>query len=223
MKKQINPNIKAHLIRGAFYLLLLVAVCAIPFALAQRNATRQPRTGLRSTATTRLLAASQVRSPRTPRVNRLVRSLLPNAVYMIDDGTSENSIGLTLGGEIVCLNTFEVIPGSETIAHIIIASGTPLFPDPSLNGLHYTVAIWSDPNGDGSPTDAVLLTTASRVVADERTDTFIDTAITPTTITTANFFVGFAIDHAAGQFPAAFDQDPPTLPNTSWVAGSNTQ
>ena len=29
MKKQINPTIKAHLIRGAFYLLLLVAVCAI--------------------------------------------------------------------------------------------------------------------------------------------------------------------------------------------------
>ena len=37
MKKQINPTIKAHLIRGAFYLLLLLAVCAIPFALARRN------------------------------------------------------------------------------------------------------------------------------------------------------------------------------------------
>jgi hypothetical protein len=41
MKKQINPTIKAHLLRGAFYLLLLVAVCAIPFALAQRNAIKQ--------------------------------------------------------------------------------------------------------------------------------------------------------------------------------------
>ena len=40
MKKQINPTIKAHLIRGAFYLLLLVAVCAIPFALAQRISQR---------------------------------------------------------------------------------------------------------------------------------------------------------------------------------------
>src|SRR6476620_10615210 len=38
MKKQINPTIKAHLIRGAFYLLLLVAVCAIPFVLAQSRA-----------------------------------------------------------------------------------------------------------------------------------------------------------------------------------------
>ena len=41
MKKQINPTIKAHLIRGAFYLLLLLAVCAIPFALAQRHAIKQ--------------------------------------------------------------------------------------------------------------------------------------------------------------------------------------
>jgi hypothetical protein len=41
MKKQINPSIKAHLIRGAFYLVLLIAICAIPFALAQRNAGKQ--------------------------------------------------------------------------------------------------------------------------------------------------------------------------------------
>src|ERR1041384_2962371 len=41
MKKQIEPNIKAHLLRGAFYLLLLLAVCAIPFALAQRNGSKR--------------------------------------------------------------------------------------------------------------------------------------------------------------------------------------
>src|SRR4029450_7122141 len=41
MKKQINPTIKAHLIRSAFYLLLLLAVCAIPFALAQLNAAKR--------------------------------------------------------------------------------------------------------------------------------------------------------------------------------------
>jgi hypothetical protein len=40
MKKQINSSVKAHLIRGAFYLLLLIAVCAIPFALAQRNVSK---------------------------------------------------------------------------------------------------------------------------------------------------------------------------------------
>ncbi len=38
MKKQPDASIKAHLIRGAVYLLLLLGVCAIPLALAQRNA-----------------------------------------------------------------------------------------------------------------------------------------------------------------------------------------
>ena len=41
------------------------------------------------------------------------------------------------------------------------------------------------------------------VVSQEGTDTFITTAIPPTMVTTANFFVGFLISHAAGQFPAA--------------------
>src|SRR6266480_8034074 len=40
MKKQINPTIKAHLLRSAFYLLLVLAVCGIPFALAQRQTSR---------------------------------------------------------------------------------------------------------------------------------------------------------------------------------------
>ena len=40
MKKQINPNIKAHVIRSALYLLLILAVCLTPFALAQRNIQR---------------------------------------------------------------------------------------------------------------------------------------------------------------------------------------
>src|SRR6478752_7483376 len=40
MKKQINPNTGAHLLRGTFYLLLLAAFCVIPFTLAQRNVTK---------------------------------------------------------------------------------------------------------------------------------------------------------------------------------------
>ena len=37
MKSEITPSTKAHLVRGAFYLLLLIGVCLIPFALAQRT------------------------------------------------------------------------------------------------------------------------------------------------------------------------------------------
>ena len=38
VKANISSTIKAHLIRGAFYLLLLLAICAIPFALGQPQA-----------------------------------------------------------------------------------------------------------------------------------------------------------------------------------------
>ena len=54
MKKQINPNTKAHLIRSAFYVLLLLAVCVIPFALAQRNTIK------RSAATKPRVAATKI-------------------------------------------------------------------------------------------------------------------------------------------------------------------
>src|SRR5580765_3358073 len=41
MKKQNNSDSKAHLLRSAFYVLLLVAICVIPFALAQRAAGKR--------------------------------------------------------------------------------------------------------------------------------------------------------------------------------------
>src|SRR5258708_36551132 len=37
VKATVSSTIKAHLIRGAIYLLLLLAVCVIPFALGQRT------------------------------------------------------------------------------------------------------------------------------------------------------------------------------------------
>ncbi len=141
--------------------------------------------------------------------------------YLVpDDGTAEDAIGLTLGGDVISLNEFAVIPGAETIDSVSIAWGTPVFPDPSLDGLPYTVAIWSDPNGDGNPNDAVLLTTASGVVSMQGTDTFITTNI-DATIATSNFFVGFLITHSAGQFPAAFDETAPTFSNRSYIAGDS--
>src|SRR5437870_11400597 len=56
MKKQINPSIKAQILRSAFILLLLVAVSAIPFALAQ---SRSRGTAKRS------VAASAIQRNRT--------------------------------------------------------------------------------------------------------------------------------------------------------------
>src|SRR6188472_718387 len=226
MKKQINPTIKAHLIRGAFYLILLVAVCAIPFALAARKPAAGsvsrviPRSHISALAPASAFRAPAANLPNAKGRNGILAKLLahtPLFTYMIDDGTAEDSIGLTSGGSFVAVNSFPVSGGNNVITSISIAWGTPAFPDPTLNGLPYTVGLWSDPNGDGSPTDAVLLAQAPGIIAQQGTDTFITTPIPPTMVTTGNFFVGFLITHTAGQFPAAFDESAP-IPNRSWVA-----
>src|SRR6476620_2945073 len=224
MKKQINPTIKAHLIRGAFYLILLLAVCAIPFALAARNTAAgkvsrmMPRSHIPSLAPASAFRAPAQKLPNAKK-HSLLRSLLVNTplfTYMIDDGTAEDSIGLTSGGSFVACNSFPISGGNNVITSISIAWGTPAFPDPTLNGLAYTAVLWSDPNGDGSPTDAVVLAQAPGIISSAGTDTFITTTIPPTMVTTANFFVGFLITHTAGQFPAAFDETAP-IPNRSVI------
>ena len=68
MKKQIKPNIKAHLIRSTFYVLLLLAVCVIPFALAQRNTPK------RSAATKPKVAATQIAANKAQLAAQLERA-----------------------------------------------------------------------------------------------------------------------------------------------------
>src|SRR5260370_1098508 len=47
MKAHVDRTTRAHLVRGALYLFLLIAVCAIPFALAERNTTKPGKPALR--------------------------------------------------------------------------------------------------------------------------------------------------------------------------------
>jgi len=164
-----------------------------------------------------LSAARQTNaSANAPSIHQL---LFPDSLYMIDDGTAESDVGLTFGGDLICLNEFGVIPGAEQITDVSIAWGSPVLPDPTLDGLIYTAVLWSDPNGDGNPNDALVLATAPGVVSNQGTNTFLTTNFTPTTITTANFFVGFLVTHLEGQMPAAFDETAP-LSNRSYVAGT---
>src|SRR6476660_6221481 len=140
MKKQINPTIKAHLNRGAFYLILLLAVCAIPFALAARNTAAgkvsrmMPRSHLPSLAPASAYRAPAQKLPNAKK-HSLLKSLLVNTplfTYSIDDGTAEDSVGLTNGGNLLVLNSFPVSGGNNVITSISIAWGTPAFPDPTL-------------------------------------------------------------------------------------------
>ena len=225
MKKQINPTIKAHLLRGAFYLLLLIAVCAIPFALAQRKAPRRPvAVKLPSTVMPRFSSVMHGRSAVGAKATRFLRTLIPNAVYMIDDGTSEDAVGFGNGAqnfESLWFNQFDVIAGQTMISTVSVAWGTPAFPDPAMDGTPITIGIWSDPNGDGNPSDAVLLGQVSGTIQNSGTDTFIDYTLSPPVDVSAlsSFFVGdmTPMNNGPEEFFQAIDEDS-TLHRQSWVA-----
>ena len=72
MKKQNNYSITAHVIRSACYVLLLVAVSLIPFALAQLNATSggaaAPVTNPSASGAARAPSLAILPHPRAPQV-----------------------------------------------------------------------------------------------------------------------------------------------------------
>ena len=168
-----------------------------------------------------LSSASQRHRATSPH-RSMFPKLLPDEIYAIDDGTAEDAVGLNIGdrADLVCLNEFAVVPGAETITSVSLAWGTPVYFDPTLDGLHYLAVLWSDPNGDGDPSDAVVLGTAPGVISSQGTDTFLVTDLART-IPTSNFFVGFVVNQGVNQYPAAFDETNP-LSNRSYIAGDDT-
>jgi hypothetical protein len=134
-------------------------------------------------------------------------------VYKIDDGTAENSIGLTNGGDLIWLNQFTVAPGFQTITSIALAWGQV------PTGLPTKLLVYEDPNDDGNPNDAVLLRQVDTTVANPDTNQFKTVTITPTTVSGSFFIAALLPNQQAGAFPAPIDQTAPKS-NRSWIAGA---
>jgi hypothetical protein len=134
--------------------------------------------------------------------------------YFVDDGSQENSLGgfgagthtLTFG------NQFRIVPGGETIVSISIAWGFVADDTPMI------AKLWSDPNDDGNPSDAVLLSSIPGLTSDAETDIFVTYDIPDITLLVGqSFFVGATITHEAGETPIAVDTTPP-ISRQSWLA-----
>lgn len=141
---------------------------------------------------------------------------------ILDDGSTENLLGWTAGGEMVWMNSFGTVGGNTTINSVDVAWGSLAFPgfNPP-NGTAATVAIWADgPTQDGDPTDATLVSLIPTTIANVDTDTFNTISITPVTVS-GIFFVGAGLIHTAGQYVAPMDQGCAPA-NRAWFFGDNT-
>jgi len=152
---------------------------------------------------------------------------IANNEYQIDDGHSENSVGLTAGGNLAWLNQFNVIGSNRLITGINLTWGTPSFPGASgvSVGTAFKVYVWRDGTAnDTNPSDAVLLGQANGTVAAGTIDTDVFQTVALSVNIPAgfnSFYIGASVNQAAGTYPASLDQS--SSAGRSWVCGSGTQ
>ncbi len=77
-------------------------------------------------------------------------------LYTLDDGTSENSIGILSGADVGWINVLQAQDGATTITAIATQFGTS-----TPVGTPVDFALYNDPNDDGDFADAQLLTSVS--------------------------------------------------------------
>lgn len=147
--------------------------------------------------------------------------------YTEHDGVSENSVGLTAGGNVAWMMAFQVTGGNNQITAIRTSFGTPSFPGSSgvAAGTPFRVHVWTlnSPTGDMAAGVNLVGSWNGNVAAGSiDTDVLQSVAVNATVGGNGTWFaIGADISHASGGFPAPLDQTAP-LSNNSWVAGSTT-
>ena len=86
-----------------------------------------------------------------------------STVYVVDSsdlvGPAASGISANAGSGMVCVNNFSILAGYSTIIDVTVQWSL------MLGNTYFTAGIWSDPNLDGNPGDAVLLATSAPTLA----------------------------------------------------------
>ncbi len=136
------------------------------------------------------------------------------SAYSIDDGSAEASVGQGYGGNtMIWANRFIAPAAGEFITEIEVAFGDPVSTSGAgeENGDGVSVSIWLDPNNDGSPADAVVVTGVEGTITNSDTNTFEVFDIEDQFVTGSFFVVVTYVGNnppidGPGHFPAALDQ-----------------
>jgi len=134
----------------------------------------------------------------------------PGCGWQIDDGMSESTWGLPDAGELCWMNHM-FAPSWDVVGHIAACFGSPSYPGFAgvVAGQSFRVYVWSDPNQDGNPLDAVFLGEATGTVEPDSIDTDVVQMVTisPPIAVNGSFFIGASVVTAAGGRPAPADDD----------------
>ena len=138
-------------------------------------------------------------------------------VYSLDDGTIEYGVRAD-GTYTAWLNHFTTVSGAETITYLDVVFWNTAVGQPA------TLYVWDDANGDGNPSDALVLSSHSLMVEEDMAVSGVPARIDiPDTVVGPSFFVGVVVDTAldGSDFPAGYDTDEPVVAGASWLIGAN--
>ncbi len=138
-------------------------------------------------------------------------------LYAYDDGMADTGLSYAFDADVCWLQRYTAVNGVDTIIAIETAVGAPTLGAPDVpDGTPITLCVWEDPNDDGLPDDAVLVSMASGVVQNSGTG-----MLTPYTIPAAtvhgSFFIGANVLVAGGMTAAPMDLQTPAAGRT-WFA-----
>jgi hypothetical protein len=141
-------------------------------------------------------------------------------LYSLDDGTTENCLGLTAGGDFVHIQRFSAVAGADSISKVMSAFGCTITPPNSpAPGTGINVYVWEDPNDDGNPADGVLISSAAGVITNADNDV-LDPFPVPPAAVVGVFHVGVRVPQIAGEFPGPMDTTTQFGAGVAWVTGN---
>ncbi|MAD79123.1 MAG: hypothetical protein CMJ51_07110, partial [Planctomycetaceae bacterium] len=144
--------------------------------------------------------------------------------YERHDRGSERAAGVTSSGTLAWMERFTGRTDLDRISVIQITFGEVGL-SPAIIGRSIVVCIWSDPDGDGTPNDALPLEIVATTIEGPLGTTVqtIELEADVTVGVDANFFVGVVMNIPANTewYPAAMDDDGASLDSwIAWDAGS---
>lgn len=135
-------------------------------------------------------------------------------VFSLTDNTMETSGG-TPGGDLLALNHFDTAGRTVAINEISVAWG------PLSSAMSPTVALYSDPNGDGNPADAELVMSYPIYIPGGvviLSGSSYQSYTIPTTVVAGSFFVGAYVSDRDGGFTPSVSVDTShPQPSQSWI------
>jgi hypothetical protein len=195
-------------------------------ALAMTNAHLQSRVRFPTTAGTHyLIQLGQKPGTAQGSGTFQIDQVVVQPPYARHDGTPEVVYRLNNVSDTMWMEAQgDVTTGQRLVTAVKTAAGALFAATQSnvVDGNPIMLGVWEDPNDDGNPSDAVLLSTFTGVVSLANTDTLV-TYTLPTPVAVNNvFFIGASYSHGTGVgFPAPGDTNGcDSRPGQIYLAGN---